>query len=97
MDHVARPDLVFQRVRIVAVAGVLHRVEVVQIAEELIEAVHRGQELVEVAQMVLAELAGGIPHDFEHRGDGRSLGWHADRRTGLSDGGQSRCEWAARR
>jgi hypothetical protein len=38
-------------------AGVFHRVEVIEIAEELIEAVRRRQELIEVAQVVLAELA----------------------------------------
>src|SRR5215467_7808750 len=32
-----------------------HRVEVVQIPVELVEAVHTGQELVQVAQVVLAE------------------------------------------
>ena len=43
-------------------AGVFHRVEVIEIAEELVEAVHRRQELVLVAKMVLAELAGGVAH-----------------------------------
>ena len=41
---------------------VLHRVEVVEVAEELVEAVHGRQELVEVAEVVLAELAGGVAH-----------------------------------
>jgi len=35
------------------------RVEVVEIAEPFIEAVHCRQELVAIAQMVLAELTGG--------------------------------------
>jgi hypothetical protein len=35
-------------------------VEVVEVAEELVEAVHGRQELVAVAQVVLAELAGGV-------------------------------------
>ena len=43
-------------------AGVLHRVEVIEIAEEFIEPVHRGKEPVQVAQVVLAELAGGVAH-----------------------------------
>ena len=62
MDHVARPDRVLQLLRVVAVRRVLHRVEVVEVAEELVEAVHRRQELVEVAEVVLAELAGGVAH-----------------------------------
>ena len=61
-DHVARTDLGPQVLRIVRMAGVFHRVEVIEIAEELVEAVHRRQELVLVAEMVLAELAGGVTH-----------------------------------
>ena len=44
--------------------GVLHCIEVIEIPVELIEAVQRRQELIEVAQMVLAELAGGVTHGF---------------------------------
>ena len=43
---------------------VRHRVEVVQVAEELVEAVQRRQVFVEIAQVVLAELAGRIAQDF---------------------------------
>ena len=42
--------------------GVFHRVEVIEVAEELVEAVDGGQELVPVAEVVLAELAGGVAH-----------------------------------
>ena len=56
------PTCVLQVLRIVRMAGVFHRVEVIEIAEELVEAVHRRQELVLVAKMVLAELAGGVAH-----------------------------------
>ena len=45
--------------RIVGVLGLLLRVEVVEVAEELVEAVIRRQHLVAVAQVVLAELARG--------------------------------------
>jgi hypothetical protein len=51
--------------------------------------VHRGQKFVAVAKMVLAELAGGIAHGFERRGDGRRLRWHADGRARLPDGGEA--------
>jgi len=37
-------------------ARVLHGVEVVEVAEEFVEAVHRWKVLVQVAKMVLAEL-----------------------------------------
>ena len=43
VDHVARPDLVHQVLRVVAVRRILHRVEVVEVAEELVEAVHVGR------------------------------------------------------
>ena len=54
-------------------AGVFHRVQVIEIAEELVEAVHRGQELVPVAEVVLAELAGGVAQRLERGGDGHRL------------------------
>ena len=43
-------------------ARVFHRVEVIEVAEELVEAVDRGQELVAIAEVVLAELARGVAH-----------------------------------
>ena len=46
--------------RIVLVLRLLLGIQMVEIAEELVEAVHRRQELVLVAEMVLAELPGGI-------------------------------------
>ena len=70
-------------------AGVFHRVEVIEIAEELVEAVHRRQELVVVAEVVLAELAGGVAHRLERRRDGHRLRRHADRRAGLADRGHA--------
>ena len=72
--------------------GIRHGVEVVEIAEELIEAVQRRQELVEVAEVVLAELAGGIALRLERGGNGASLGRHADVGAGLADGRQPRAQ-----
>ena len=45
-------------------------VEVVERAEELVEAVRRGQMFVAVAEMVLAELAGDVALRLEQLGDG---------------------------
>src|SRR5258705_10680192 len=64
MNHVAGTDAGQQRLRVVAVGRVLHRVEVIEVAIELIEAVHGRQELVEVTQVVLAELSRGVPLGF---------------------------------
>ena len=75
--------------RIVLVLGFLLRVEVVQVAEELVEAVHRRQELVPVAEVVLAELARGVPLRLERRGDGGVLGAQADVGAGEADLGET--------
>src|SRR5271166_6586674 len=71
--------------RIVALLRLLAGVEVIEEAEELVEAVHRRQELVLVAEMVLAELAGGVAErtqQFGHRG---VLGAQADVRAREAD------------
>ena len=60
--------------RVVLLLGLLLGVEVVQVAEELIEPVGRGEELVTVTEVVLAELAGGVPEGLEGSCDGRVLG-----------------------
>jgi hypothetical protein len=65
--------------RIVGLLRILLGVEVVQVAEELVETVQRGQELVAVAQVVLAELAGRVPVVLEQFGDRRVLRLQAHR------------------
>src|SRR5690606_14673690 len=46
-------------------------VQMVEVAEELVEAMRRRQELILVAQVVLAELAGHVPERLEQVGDRR--------------------------
>ena len=89
MNHVARTDDIQQVLRIVGMGRVFHRVEVIQIAEEFIEAVDGGQKLILVAQMVLAELAGCVAHRLQYRRDGHRFGGQADRRAGLTDRGHA--------
>ena len=48
-----------------------------------------GQELVEIAKVVLAELAGGVAHRFECSGNRHGLGGYADGRAGLADRGHA--------
>jgi hypothetical protein len=55
-------------------------VQVVEVAEELVEAVRGRQELVQVAEVVLAELPGRVPERLEQLGDRRVLRLQADRR-----------------
>src|SRR5271170_377895 len=57
----------------------------IKVAEELIKAMHSRQELVEVAQVVLAELTGLVSHTLERLRDRNSLGGDAERRSRLPD------------
>ena len=41
---------------------VFHRVQMIEVAEKLVEPMEGGQEFILVAQVVLAELAGGVAH-----------------------------------
>ena len=63
----------------------LFGVEVVEVAEELVEAVLGRQILVAVAEMVLAELAGGVAERLERLGDGDVALLQADRRARNAD------------
>ena len=60
-------------------------IQVVEVAEELVEAVHGREELVLVAQMVLAELSGGIAQRLEQLSDRRVLSSRPDIGTGDPD------------
>ena len=75
--------------RVVVLLGFLLGVEVVEVAEELVEAMHRREELVLVAEMVLAELAGGVPLRLEGGGDRRVRGPQADVGARESDLGEA--------
>ncbi len=55
--------------RIVRVFRLFLGVEVIEVAEELVEAVHGRQMLVAIAQMVLAELAGGVAEALQELPD----------------------------
>ena len=68
---------------------VFHRVEVIEVAEELVEPVDGGQELIQIAEVVLAELARGITHGLERGGNRAGLGRNADLGAGLADRGHA--------
>jgi hypothetical protein len=55
---------------IVLVLRLFLGIEVIEVAEELVEAVVRRQMLVEVAEVVLAELPGCVALCFQQRSDG---------------------------
>ena len=75
--------------RIVVHLRLLLGVEVVEVAEELVEAVHGRQILVEIAQMVLAELAGGVTLVLEELRNRHGLSLEADRCGWDADLGQA--------
>ncbi len=74
--------------RSVGVFGVLIRVEVVEIAEKLVETVTMRQMFLAVAKMVLAELGSGIAMHLQYLCDSRIFRRHTLRRACTSHGGQ---------
>ena len=70
---------------VVELFGLLFGVQVIEIAEPLVEPVHRRQELVAVAEVVLAELAGRVALRLEDLGQRRIFLLDASRRAGNPD------------
>ena len=64
-------------------------IQVIQVAEELVEAVGGGQVLVLVAEVVLAELAGGVAQRLEQLGNGGVLRLQPDVRAGHAHLGEA--------
>ena len=89
-EHAARAVFgeIGRVLRIVGQFRLLLGIEMIEIAEKLIEAVHGRQRLVAVADMVLAELARGIAEVLEQAADRRIELAHAHRRARESDLGQ---------
>ena len=87
VHHAARSELLLEPriLRVVDHLRLFFGVEVVEVAEELVEAVVGGQHVVQVAQVVLAELARGVALFLEQRRDGDDLLVHAHRRGGDAD------------
>ena len=75
--------------RVVGILRLFLGVEVIEIAEELIEAVGRREELVLVSQVVLAELPGRVAEVLHEVGDARVFGLKPDIRARQADLRQS--------
>ena len=69
----ARSSGRFLRGGVVGLLRLLLGVEVIQVPEELVEPVGGRQELVQITEMILAELTGRIPQRLEQLGDRRVL------------------------
>ena len=72
MDDAARPDVLLEVREVLLRIVVVHLrlflgVEVIEVAEELVEAVIGRQHVVEIAEVVLAELAGGVALVLQQR------------------------------
>ena len=92
VHHAARTVLGAKRrvLRVVGKLRLLFGVQVIQVAVELVESVNRRQELVAVAKMVLAELAGRVTERLEQLGDRRIFLLQAQRRAGQAHLGETR-------
>ena len=93
VEHAARAELLLER-RILGIVGQLRLflgVQVIEVAEELVEAVHGRQVFVPIAEVVLAELAGGVAERLEQLGDGRIFRLQADRRRRACRPWSGRC------
>ena len=62
----------------------------VEVTEEFVEAMHGRQELVQVAEVILAELPGGVALRLERGCEGAGLSRDAHIRSGLAHGCQTR-------
>ncbi len=73
VEHAAGTEFlkVFGILWVVALLELLLSVQVIEVTEELVEAMHRRQVLVAVAKVILAELAGRIAKRLEHLGKSR--------------------------
>ena len=94
IHHAARSELRAERriLRVVRQFRLFLGVQVVEVAVELVKAVHGGQEFVAIPQVVLAELAGGIAERLEQLGDRRVFLLQSRRRARQADLGHARAQ-----
>jgi hypothetical protein len=88
----AEPLLEVGVLRIVRVLRLLLGIQVVEVAEELVEAVRARKVLVEVAEVVLAELTRRISLGLQVGRDGHVLLLQAEGRTGQAHLGEARAD-----
>ena len=91
VEDAARPVLLLERrvLRVVLALRFLLGVQVVEVSVELVETVHRRQELVPIAEMVLAELTGDVAERPQQIGDRRIFRLKAEIGAGQPDLGET--------
>jgi hypothetical protein len=70
VKHTARPELLFERriFRVELLLRFLFGIEVIEVAEELVEPMYRRKEFVAVTQVILSELSAGIAARLQQLG-----------------------------
>ena len=91
VQHAARPELLLELgvLRVVGVLRLLLGVQVIEVAEELVEAVRGRQELVAIAEVVLAELPADVAERLQDVGNRRVFGLQSEIGAGQADLGQA--------
>ena len=94
VEHTAWTILLFELgiFRVVVGLRLFFGIQVIQVAEELVEPVHRRQVLVLIAEVVLAELSGRVALLLKEVGNGRRPVRDALRAARHADGQQARTE-----
>src|SRR5262249_3551673 len=92
VEHAAGAEFLLELgvLGVIGILGLLLGVQVVQVAEELVEPVNSGEELVAVAQVVLAELAAHVAVRLKEFGDRRITRLETERRTWQADLSETR-------
>ena len=91
VEHAAWSELLLE-FRILGIVGQFRfffGVQVIEVAEELVEAVDRRQVFIPIAEMVLAELTGGVAERLQQLGDRRVLFLQTDGGARHADLGQA--------
>ena len=91
VEHAARAELLLELgiLRVIGQFGFFLGVQVIEIAEEFVEAVHGREKFVAIAEVVLSELAGRVAERLEQFGDGRIFLLQSDRRAGHAHLGEA--------
>src|SRR5215472_17826898 len=86
MQHAPGPEFLLELgvLGIVRTLRLLLSVQVIEVAEELVKAVDGRQKLIAIAEVVLAELAGGVAQGLQELGDGGIFRLQTELRAGKS-------------
>src|SRR6185369_4397765 len=83
MQHATRSELLseFRVFGIIGILRFLFRIQVIEISKEFVEAVHRRQKFIAVAEMVFAKLTGNVSKWFQNISNCRVFGLKSESRA----------------